>query len=381
MVPDNIHNTEIEKRFRTIDEEWLNLHYKITVGIVFFSLVTECLMSLVFAKNGLIHTTLGQYIIKYIVIPSGSNLFCILMETAIIRSKKFTIMQKIYVVSFSLVLVSSVLFTVHGMFTATYYIFPGAIMMTIIYANYRLTVITAASCLMSAAGSEILIQYDPDKVGIFENSIIMGNFLVSMVILFAFSMASIVVIRFEQKKNAASIRTDLERDQLKQSIQIDELTGIYNRKALQEVLKSMETNKPCDSYVLAVVDIDNFKNINDSWGHYLGDQCLTAFAKVLMERACNYTPYRYGGDEFCLVFRNVTIKEAADICEEIRQLVEKIKIKEGAAIQLTASFGLSSDTGEIDGARLFVLSDYALYDAKKVRNCVRIYQRGMSLAD
>lgn len=381
MVPDDIHNTEIEKRFETIDDEWLNLHYKTTVGIVLFCLAAECLMSLVFARNGLIHTTLGHYIIKYIVIPSGSNLFCVLMETAIIRSKKFSNKQKIYAVSLILVWISFVLFTVHGMFTATYYIFPGAIMMTIIYANYRLTAMTAASCLVSAACSEILIKYDPDKIGIFDSSIRLENFFVSMVILFAFSMASMVVIRFEQKKNAASIRTDLERDQLKQSIHIDELTGIYNRKALQEVLKTMESNKPCDSYILAVVDIDNFKNINDSWGHYLGDQCLKAFAQVLMERACNYTPYRYGGDEFCLLFQNVTMKEAADICEEVRQLVEKIKIKEETAIQLTASFGLSSDSGEIDGARLFVLSDYALYDAKKVRNCVRIYQRGMRLAD
>ncbi|RFZ76159.1 GGDEF domain-containing protein [Lacrimispora amygdalina] len=381
MIPDDIRNIEIEKQYQTIDYDWLRLHYKTTVGIVVFALVMECLMSLVFVRSGLIHTTLERYVLKYIIIPSGINLSCILAETLIMKSSQFSQKQKIYSVSLMLVLISFVLFTVHSGFTATYYIFPGAIMMTIIYADQRLTGITALFCLGSAAFSEIMIKWDSDKIGIFDSSLSMGNFLVSMVILVAFSAAGMVVIRFEQKKNAASIRTDLERHQLMQSIQVDELTGIYNRKALDEAMAVMEVQRPCENHVLAVVDIDNFKSINDRFGHYMGDRCLIEFARVLMEHSCNYTPYRYGGDEFCLLFHNMTMEEAVLVCEEIRQLTEKIRIEEEREICFTASFGLSAYSGQLDAARLFVLSDYALYDAKRIRNSVRVYEKGMKIAD
>ena len=220
MIPEDIHYIEIEKQYQIIDYDWLKLHYKTTVGVVFFSLVMECLMSLFFAHSGLIHTTMERYIFKYIIVPSGINLTCVLAETLIMKSKVLNQKQKTYCVSLLLVLITFVLFTVHSAFTATYYIFPGAIMMTILYADYRLTGITALLCIWSAAFSEILIKWDSDKITIFESSMRMGNFLISMIILFAFSAASMVVIRFEQKKNLASIRTDLERYQLKQRIQV-----------------------------------------------------------------------------------------------------------------------------------------------------------------
>lgn len=381
MIPDDIRNIEIEKQYQIIDYDWLKLHYKTTVGIVAFSLVMECLMSLFFARSGLIHTTMERYILKYIIVPSGINITCVLAETLIMKSKAFTQKQKIYCVSLLLVLITFVLFTVHSAFTATYYIFPGAIMMTILYADYRLTGITASLCIWSAAFSELLIKWDSDKITIFESSMRMGNFLISMIILIAFSAASMVVIRFEQKKNLASIRTDLERHQLKQSIQIDELTRIYNRKAFDEAMADMEVQNPSEDHILAVVDIDNFKNINDRFGHYMGDRCLIEFARVLMEKSYSYTPYRYGGDEFCLLFHNTTMEEAVLMCEEIRQLTEKIRIEEEKEIRFTASFGLSAYSSQLNAARLFVLSDYALYDAKKDRNSVRVYEKGMKIAE
>jgi diguanylate cyclase len=381
MIPDDIRNIEIEKQYQTIDSDWLNLHYKTTVSIVIFTLVVECLMSVVFARSGLIHTNTQRYVLKYIMIPSGLNLICILAETLIVKSEVFSQKQKIYSVSLMLVLISFVLFTVHSGFTATYYIFPGAIMMTIIYADQKLTRLTAMFCIVSASFSEVFIKWDPDKVGIFDNSLRMGNFLVSMVILVIFSAASMVVIRFEQKKNDASIRTDLERHRLKQSIQVDELTGIFNRKALDEAMSVMEIEKPCEDHILAVVDIDNFKSINDRFGHFMGDRCLIEFARVLAEHSSAYTPFRYGGDEFCLLFRNTSMEEAVLVCEKVRQLTEEIRIEEEKEIRFTASFGLSAYSSHLNASRLFVLSDYALYDAKRFRNSVRVYEKGMKIAE
>ena len=81
------------------------------------------------------------------------------------------------------------------------------------------------------------------------------------------------------------------------------------------------------------------------------------------------------------MFHNISMEEAVQVCEEIRRLTEEIRIEEEKEIRFTASFGLSAYSSPLNASRLFVLSDYALYDAKKFRNSVRVYEKGMKIAE
>jgi diguanylate cyclase len=283
-----------------------------------------------------------------LIIPSGINFIFVVLEMLIINSKYFSQTCKIYSVSLIFVFINFVLFTVHGAFVATYYITAIAIMLTIIYANYYVTGITALTSIISMVISELFIKWDIDKVSIFQSTHRLSEFMICYIILITFSIACMVVIQFERKKNSANIHKEIERQKLKQSVYMDEMTGIYNRKAFHNELKHVEDTASDVQHILAIVNIDKFKDINDTWGHHIGDRCLIEFAKILKKYDTNITPFRYGGDEFCLLFRDINMADAETICGEIQS--------------------------KVDTVRLFIHADHALYQAKKSRNSICVFR-------
>ena len=98
----------------------------------------------------------------------------------------------------------------------------------------------------------------------------------------------------------------------------DELTGIRGRRAFNESLLSLD-----QQYAIAIVDIDHFKKFNDTYGHDVGDQVLCMVAKRLSQVAGDGQAFRCGGEEFAIVFRNTSAKEAVDHLDALRQIIEK----------------------------------------------------------
>ena len=221
---------EIEKEYTRIDNDWLSLHYKISVGMVLFAFIVECILGVIMMNSDMLTTTIQRFIWKFIIIPSGINILLVGINTAVMKSVRISLKDKIYTNSLSFVAICFVLFTAHNAFTATYYIFTVSIVLTAIYASYRITCITAVASLSALIISELFIQWDVDKISVYDSTLRLGDFLISIFILLAFSIVCMVLIHYEQKKNMASIQLQIERQHLQQSLQVDELTGIMNRK-------------------------------------------------------------------------------------------------------------------------------------------------------
>ena len=98
----------------------------------------------------------------------------------------------------------------------------------------------------------------------------------------------------------------------------DELTGIRGRRAFNESLLSLD-----QQYAIAIVDIDHFKKFNDTYGHDVGDQVLCMVAKRLSQAGGDGQAFRCGGEEFAIVFRNTSAKEAFEHLDSLRRIVEK----------------------------------------------------------
>jgi diguanylate cyclase (GGDEF)-like protein len=96
----------------------------------------------------------------------------------------------------------------------------------------------------------------------------------------------------------------------------DELTQIGNRRALHAAVKTAG-----NQYTLAIVDADHFKKINDRFGHDLGDQALKVIASCISKTGCGAKAFRYGGEEFCLLFKGKTRDQVADCLEQLRQVI------------------------------------------------------------
>lgn len=373
---ERLHIDELRKKCRRIDHNWLVLHYKISLSLVLFACIIECLLGVVMIHSELLTTSVHRYIWKYIVIPTIFNFFCIAIDIWVMRSKRFSQTQKIYTVSLLFVAICFVLFSVHSALTATFSIFSIAIILTTIYASYRVTCITALTSIGALVLSELFIRWDTDKASIFESTSRFGSFVISLSMLIAFSAVCMVKIYYERRKIETSIQLEMERCQLQKKLDLDTLTGTLNRKALHDTLRDMEESPSDIPYILAVADIDNFKGINDRLGHAVGDQILIAYANVLQQHRGKASVFRYGGDEFCLLFEHADMEEAVSSCKQIQENLSAVLLEDGLPLKLTASFGLAAYSQELNAARLFVQADQALYKAKESRNAISISSGG-----
>lgn len=162
----------------------------------------------------------------------------------------------------------------------------------------------------------------------------------------------------------------------------DILTGLLNRRAYYEI-SEMEYQKLLRYHrVLSVVmfDVDQFKKVNDTYGHHAGDNVLKHVASIAKETIREYDyAFRMGGDEFLLLLPETNEKQASVLSERLRKKIEKQKIMDnkGNAFFVTASFGVVEYTQrEISIEVLTRRADEALYQAKKSgRNKVEILDK------
>nr|WP_269154454.1 GGDEF domain-containing protein [Shewanella schlegeliana] len=165
----------------------------------------------------------------------------------------------------------------------------------------------------------------------------------------------------------------------------DELTGLASRRALNTMALSLNNH-----YSLAMVDIDHFKRFNDTYGHDVGDQVLRLVAKKLSKVKGGGQVFRYGGEEFTIVFENKDIELVLPYLEEIRQKIDHYDIvlrnegrkltsksdretthKPNPKVNITISIGVAEQHGETSFENTLKRADEALYKAKNNgRNCV-----------
>ncbi|MGH8292483.1 MAG: sensor domain-containing diguanylate cyclase [Gammaproteobacteria bacterium] len=167
-----------------------------------------------------------------------------------------------------------------------------------------------------------------------------------------------------------SAQRKIERELVKsqRETRLDELTGLYNRRALDDRLGQEVVRAQRYKRALAVVmaDIDHFKSVNDRFSHMVGDDVLRTIANILRAQCRSIDVIaRYGGEEFLLCFPETTRHAAAAVCEKIRQQVEShnwSKIQPGLAV--TISFGVAAAPPEYDVDTLVADADHKLYEAK-----------------
>lgn len=151
----------------------------------------------------------------------------------------------------------------------------------------------------------------------------------------------------------------------------DALTGLANRRYfLEQLSNELERTKRTGTPVsLAMIDLDDFKDINDTYGHLKGDQVLKQVADILRNntRAID-TVSRWGGEEFAIILPDTDIESASIFASRIRKIVEEY----GFVSNLTVSIGLIFTNEKMDIERLVQLADNALYKAKTKKNEVVI---------
>lgn len=175
---------------------------------------------------------------------------------------------------------------------------------------------------------------------------------------------------------------------LKTQASTDKLTELYNRSYLDPFLESeiASANKLNNQVSMIMVDMDHFKDINDTYGHVLGDHVLTIFAQVVLKciRKTDVIA-RYGGDEFIVVLPCTDTDTAHSIAERIRQEVDAAHIPsldDTVISSISCSVGVSTYPTLCNSkSNLIRTSDHALYEAKHSgRNCTIVYKNNLAFS-
>jgi len=167
------------------------------------------------------------------------------------------------------------------------------------------------------------------------------------------------------------LRTKERLDQLRDQAVIDELTGVYNRRYLDEQLGNRlgEARRYDTAISIGLMDIDHFKAVNDDHGHPVGDTVLAGLAALVRRQMRKEDLLaRYGGEEFAIVLPHTDRLGAAILAERVREAVSEhpFDVAGGQGLSITVSMGLASfpvDAAE-DVAQLLRVADERLYEAK-----------------
>jgi diguanylate cyclase (GGDEF)-like protein len=172
---------------------------------------------------------------------------------------------------------------------------------------------------------------------------------------------------------------------LSKKAQTDQLTGLLNKKSFEDfVTGTLDTDDGGSRYALILMDVDNFKSVNDTLGHAIGDQVLAGVGKLLREsfRECDFTG-RIGGDEFCVLMKlpenmeDIFNELITNKCSNLEEAFHEIYRDENGMSRVSSSMGISIyNKHGSTFQQLYEAADKALYMSKeKGKNTFTIYQK------
>ncbi len=185
------------------------------------------------------------------------------------------------------------------------------------------------------------------------------------------------VLNPQAKKNISKLIKEIEKniDYLYEIATIDEKTGVYNNKFFKTISEmELDKAKRGGQLSILIIDLDNFKKLNDTYGHLIGDKMLQRLGEVLKQNTRKYDIVsRFGGEEFIILLPNTQIKRAKLVCERLRKNVEIDK--EMSKYSITMSGGLTEYRKGDSIKKMQIRADKAVYKAKKLgKNRIEIYQ-------
>ncbi len=231
--------------------------------------------------------------------------------------------------------------------------------MTILAAIGSILVLSPVFYIIMASSSSILM------IAVSEDLVHESWFFSFLLNLLIFLVVMIAV----QIRNYNSVRRQyMLNRKLEAWAGIDSLTQISNRRSLNSYMDKLE--KEPQVYTVALLDADNFKPINDTYGHQEGDQCLIEIAEALTH-VFGTTVFRYGGDEFAVI----SFENPEDVLKKMNDINHMLKSGRTSFL-LQISCGIVQNNAGFNAQQIFELADAALYQAKNQgKACAVIYEK------
>jgi len=340
-------------------ERWNRLLLKSFWAVLLFSILMECLFLMV--------TTLptGEFIQSYIVRPTLLlALIVVLAEFGIRYLPKY----HDYVLITSANLLAFTIIFIHSSLEYLLFFLFFPIMISIFYFQRKKLLYAV---LNTGVAMVFLYLYDPN---INQNVTFVGIMTMSCILLVYSGIAFGVLARGREVLSHLHTSYESNQELLVRTILMDKLaktdalTDTYNHMAYHEYKDHLVEQADNGQTLLhiAIMDIDNFKMVNDTYGHKAGDVVLKKVAAIARSKTgSNDIVARYGGEEFVILFTEKSDQEVYDLVEEIRCTIAATKHEALQGMNVTVSIGLNPYSPGMGKETLFQAADNALYEAKK----------------
>lgn len=363
---------QVYEGYQAINDRWMGIHVRLLLYCALASGLVEGLMFFVIRGTDMLNCSVGTYWLKYVIAPFLINACLVGLGYFVLHCKRLSTAAKPYIISLLFVALSFVLELMHSGFLAVMAVAFFPVLMTIMYEDHRLTAVTAVVAIITQLLSGYGIFWDPLKV---VNAAYQVNLFILIAATICTWLACRCMIGFMRMKREIILSNDAERFRLQRDINIDGLTGVGNKLALTARL-DVAVKDPKDVKYLAMLDLDEFKKINDTYGHIFGDDVLRCMGEALRGLGEGADPYRYGGDEFCVVFATGSPEAAIQAIKRVQDyLREHVEMPDGR-MNIFISAGIAGYSKGGTSTELLQRADEALYEAKKnSRNGIVMYKK------
>lgn len=302
-----------------------------------------------------------RYMNYRIVLPNAINIICYIVVNIFCRMDSISNRSKNKILCFAMCTMGGGIAIIHGYFAGVWLLPAIMMVFSSIFGDriLRCLLLAYTFVLEGMCACQIIHEYPYNKVFYLQN--------LAIVICLTMLMFIIAAALEYHYKCLFEAREDLHRRELDYMSQIshDTLTGVYSRSYMMDLRKELtEKLKKSDNFVMAMVDIDDFKKVNDTYGHEKGDDVLRYMGNLFKKSmAENIRFSRYGGEEFVVLFENMPLEECRNFMDELRRKFEEKRFDfTEKAITFSCGLALAHKTDDFDD--LLKRADAAMYESK-----------------
>lgn len=361
-------NNELHEKWRRI-----LFHTCVIIGIIIF--VAELLIFIFNKHNQAFSPQIVHYLLLYLVLPSLLNLIFISGAYLILKTEKYSEKIRNYTVAILFFLICACVQCFHYTFPPILCVPCIAVFMTVIFSDLKLTRLI---CMLSLVSLTIAFMISSQELNTDIKKLFL-NCVVAAIMIFCSYLVAKVLTSYTNEQAQSIHNSYLKQMELARAAKIDPLTGLLNRRALMESMKQYVdvSGSFNQSIIMAVIDLDDFKLVNDTYGHIKGDEVLIALAEILKRNLPkNANAFRYGGEEFVLLFTKQKLNKVVELVEKMRVDFSQHAFDFLEDQHLTFSGGIAECTDiSWSTSEFFEKADQALYLAKgEGKNQIRVYE-------
>lgn len=347
---------------RQLDSELRSKIQRIVLGFSIVILIIECCLGAYFHFSHTMRQTLSEYIAFRIVAPTIANIVMYLILYMVDNSSKISDTIRNRVSSTILIGLCCEVAICHSYYIQLWTVSLFGLIFAGVFHDAKFQRIQSILCYVCIviAGVCHIVDY-PDQLVYSIECII-----VSEVVAVAVTYLASILEKTSAQRYLLNIKANEGVEKYKLSYEYDALTGVYSRGRLDEVTKEIFSWSKTNAAIgIAMIDIDDFKKINDTYGHNNGDVVLRQLGKLLAYFNDNMNICgRYGGEEFLVIFPNSVAQKDIDALNKVRELFEDSKF-DFVDKPITISIGYHACNFGSSFEESLKKADDALYESKR----------------